>query len=68
MTEGRIYRVVNKVFDTHFWTKEDADKFLNSTPLTSGFRIEEITIFGKRPDWCPLKDPAIVNDEPEKEI
>ena len=70
MSEDKIFRVVNKVFETHFWTKEDAEKFQRSTPVSSGFRIDEVTIFGKRPDWfLPIDhDLGVCAEKHKKEM
>lgn len=50
MSEYIVYQVCNKVFSLVFWTKEDAQEFLNTTTTLSGFTVTELKIFGKKPE------------------
>lgn len=48
--KGVCYEVRNKVFRIHFWTKDDAQKFLDTTSPAEGYRIEELRVFSGI-DW-----------------
>jgi hypothetical protein len=39
------YEVRNKVFRIHFWTKEDALGFIDTTSPSEGYHIEKLQVF-----------------------
>jgi hypothetical protein len=46
-----LYQAWNKVFCATFWNKKDAEDYISKTYVTSGFRLQELLVWGEKPTW-----------------
>lgn len=61
-----IYKVSNKIFSMHFWTRKAAEEFLKDNgTVGNGLHIVDIAVFGEFPyivkDASPVKEVSPIS-------